>query len=228
MHYVAISHNQQRLEVPLLNCTVIHHGLDPGRFESAERAGEYVCFVGRLSEVKGPHLAIDVAHRAKVPIRVAGGVHPPDRAFAARELEPRLALPHVTRLGCINIAQKVPLLRDARALLAPLQWEEPFGLIMIEAMLSGCPVVAFPRGSAPELVEAGLTGFLVNTADEMVEVIRAGGAVDSFDRRRCRERAVERFSRRRLVADHLRLYRRATANWPESKPAGVPLAIPVL
>jgi hypothetical protein len=88
----------------------------------------------------------------------------------------------VSFLGCVGTAQKVPLLRDARALLAPIDWHEPFGLILIEAMLSGCPVVSFGKGSVPELVEPGLTGFIVDSMEEMADVIRPGGAVDQRER----------------------------------------------
>ena len=97
-------------------------------------------------------------------------------------------------------------MRDARALLAPITWDEPFGLILIEAMLSGCPVVGFPRGSVPELVEPGITGIVVESAEAMAAAIAPGGAVDRIDRRRCRLRAAQRFSRARLVADYERLY----------------------
>ncbi|HEX6937956.1 MAG TPA: glycosyltransferase family 4 protein [Longimicrobiales bacterium] len=206
--YIAISHDQASRETSLPKLEVIHHGLDPSRFEWRPTPSDYVCFVGRFARVKGPHTAIDAAERAGVPIRVAGEVHETDREFAEREVIPRLARRHVRYLGCIGTDVKVPLLRDARALLAPIEWNEPFGLILIEAMLSGCPVVAFPRGSVPELVEPGLTGFVVRNLEEMVEVIRPGGAVDRFDRRRCRERAIERFSRERMVRDHERLYER--------------------
>ena len=89
----------------------------------------------------------------------------------------------MTCLGCIGTAQKVPLLRDARALLAPIEWNEPFGLILIEAMLSGCPVVAFGPGSVPELIEPGVTGFIAGSIEDMVGSIRPGGAVDRLDRR---------------------------------------------
>lgn len=206
--YIAISADQASREVELPRLEVIHHGLDPRRFECAAAAAEYVCFVGRFARVKGPHTAIDVAERAGLPIRVAGEVHDVDRAFAEREVLPRLARRHVRFLGCIGTDVKVPLLRDARALLAPVEWNEPFGLILIEAMLSGCPVVAFPRGSVPEIVDPGVTGFIVENAAEMVDVVRPGGPLDRFDRRRCRERAVERFSRDRMVRDHERLYER--------------------
>jgi glycosyltransferase involved in cell wall biosynthesis len=107
--------------------------------------------------------------------------------------------------------KKVPLLRDARALLVPITWNEPFGLALIEAMLSGCPVIAFGRGSVPELVEEGVTGFVVADDAEMTETIRPGGPLDSFDRRRCRERAAERFGRDRMVRGYEALYQRVTA-----------------
>lgn len=219
VHYVAISHDQRRREIPLDHVDVIHHGLSPDKYEWRRKAaGDYVCFVGRFTRVKGPHTAIEVAARAGVPIRVGGGVHPPDEAWFNAHLRDRLAAPHVQRLGVIGIEDKRPLLRDARALLAPIEWNEPFGLILIEAMLSGCPVVAFGRGSVPELVEQGVTGFVARNADEMVELIRPGGPVDAFDRQRCRTRAVQRFSRGRMVAQHIALYERVAGTMPLSVP----------
>ncbi|WP_050785926.1 glycosyltransferase family 4 protein [Pedosphaera parvula] len=208
VHYVTISQNQKSLETPLPHCDVIHHGLDPSRFECVDVPRDYVCFIGRFSKDKGPHTAIDAAGKAHLTIHVAGEVHPDSAEFAGKLLKPRLNLPHVKCIGCVGTSQKVPLLRDARALLAPLEWEEPFGLVLIEAMLSGCPVVAYPRGSAPELVEAGVTGYLVASVEEMAETIKKGGLLDSFDRRRCRERATERFSRTRLVTNYSALYER--------------------
>jgi glycosyltransferase involved in cell wall biosynthesis len=207
--YVAISRRQRELEAPLPRCEVIHHGLDANRFQCVEEAEDFVCFVGRYSECKGPHTAIDAARLAGLPIRIAGEVHEPDRTFAEKELVWRLNQPHVTNLGCIGIEQKVPLLRDARALLTPITWEEPFGLILIEAMLSGCPVVSFGQGSAPELIEQGITGYVVNDVAEMTRVIQPGGVLDNFDRRRCQRVARRRFGRERLIADHVRLYRTA-------------------
>lgn len=218
VHYVAISADQASREEPLPNLTVIHHGIDASAFEIVDRPADYVCFVGRFAEVKGPHTAIDAAERAGVPIRVAGAIHPVDREFGAREVEPRLTRPHVEHLGPIGRDRKVPLLRDARALLVPIEWNEPFGLAIIEAMLSGCPVVAFPRGSVPELVEEGVTGFIVPDADAMVETIRPGGPLDGFDRRRCRERAVERFGRERMVRQYEELYERIAGRRSPHRP----------
>lgn len=209
VHYVAISADQAAREVPLQRLTVIHHGLDPGSYEWTETPAGYVGFIGRFAEIKGPHTAIDVAERAGVPIRVAGEVHPTDQEFAEREVLPRLERPHVRYIGSIGMKEKVPFFRNARALLMPITWNEPFGLVMIEAMLSGCPVVAFPAGSAPELVEEGISGFLVEDQGAMAELIRPGGPLDRFDRRRCRDRATERFSSARMVTRHERLYQHA-------------------
>ena len=212
VHYIAISKRQMELETRLPRCRVIHHALDASRFQCTDHPQGYVCFVGRYSDVKGPHTAIDAAQIAGLPIRVAGEVHEPDREFARRELNHRLKLPHVTELGCINVPKKVPLLRDARALLTPITWEEPFGLIIIEAMLSGCPVVSFPCGSAPELIDQGVTGYLVKDLKEMADAIKPGGPLDRFDRRKCRQVAERRFGRDRLIADHVRLYHSAIKN----------------
>ncbi len=180
--YVAISRDQARREIPLPHLDVIHHGLDGDKYQWTESPCEYVCFVGRFTAVKGPHVAIDVAAQAGVPIRVAGEVHSVDADFGSREMSHRLAARHVTMLGSIGMDEKVPLLRDARAVLAPITWDEPFGLALIEAMLSGCPVIAFPRGSVPELVENGVTGFVVRDAIEMRELVQPGSVLDQFDR----------------------------------------------
>jgi glycosyltransferase involved in cell wall biosynthesis len=199
---------------------VIHHGLDPSRFRCTTRPAPYLCFVGRFAREKGIHTAIDAAELAGVPIRVAGEVHPRDREFGRAEVEPRLGRPHVTYLGCIGPTQKVPLLRDARALLAPIEWNEPFGLTFIEAMLSGCPVVAFRRGSVPELIEHGVTGLIADSFEELVGFIRPGGPVDRLDRQAIRASATARFNHRRMTADYERLYHAAVADltpsdrWP--------------
>lgn len=206
IQFVAISHDQRRREDPLARCAVVHHGLDPSCYGSADPPGDYVCFLGRFSEIKGPHVAVDVALRAGVPIRLAGAVHPPDRNFAERELAHRMTHEGVTALGPVGPEQKRQLLARARALLAPIAWNEPFGLVLIEAMLSGTPPIAFRRGSAPELIEPGVTGFLVESADEMAALIRPGGAVDRFDRAQCRAMASERFGRDRMVTEYERVY----------------------
>ena len=205
-YFVAISADQARREMPLPRLTVIHHGVDPADFRAVPVPSECICFIGRLAEEKGPATAIDMAREAGLPIRVAGTVHPQDRGYVDLELTHRFAQPHVTFLGPVDLQAKSAMLQRARALAAPITWNEPFGLIAIEAMMSGCPVVGFSRGSLPELVEKGVTGYLAEDEKEMVELIRPGGPIDGFDRLRCRARAIERFSSARMVADYERLY----------------------
>ena len=209
--FVAISADQARREPGARARTVIHHGLDPSAYRWATRPRDYVCFLGRFAPEKGLHTAIDAAGRVGVPILVAGETHPPGRKYYQREIVPRLGARHVKLLGPAGPTDKARLLRDARALLAPIDWEEPFGLVLIEAMLSGCPVVAFERGSVPELLENGVNGFVVRTVEEMARMIRPGGPVDRLDRRRIRELAVTRFGRDRMVEEYERLYQRVAA-----------------
>jgi glycosyltransferase involved in cell wall biosynthesis len=209
VHYVAISHRQAALE-PLLTCDVVHHGLDPSRFPLGNGEGDYAVFLGRFSPCKGPDLAIAAARAARVPIRLAGEIHSSEDAGPAwsGQVARSLSLPGVLHVGKVGGVRKTRLLCGARALLMPLRWEEPFGLVMIEAMLCGTPVIAFPRGAAPEIVEHGLTGFLVEDVDEMAAVL---ARLIGFDRASCRRRARRRFSAARMAAEYQRIYEKATA-----------------
>jgi glycosyltransferase involved in cell wall biosynthesis len=200
---VAISTRQKQLIPELADARVIHHGLDPSRHPLGRGDGGYCAFLGRLSAEKGAHHAVDAARAAALPIRLAGAPHWRDRDYFARELSRRLALDGVAYLGEIGARRKRALLTGARALLFPIEWEEPFGLVMIEAMLSGTPVLAFPYGAAPEVIDPGVTGFLCRDVDELTRRLRA---LDGFDRRACRRRALERWTTARMVRDHEQVY----------------------
>jgi glycosyltransferase involved in cell wall biosynthesis len=212
-HFVAISQRQLDLEVPLRNATVIHHGLDVDSYPSSETDGGYLLHLGRFAPEKGTHLAIDAAVASGVPIYLAGRVHekPEDRAYFEIEVVPRLDRPGVEIVGEADHLRKVALLRRARALLCPIQWEEPFGLIAIEAMLAGTPVIGFARGSFPEIIDDGVTGILVTNAREMARAVRLSTQID---RKACAERARERFNADRMAADYedvfLSLHRRTS------------------
>jgi glycosyltransferase involved in cell wall biosynthesis len=189
---------------------VVHHGLDPSRFPLGRGEGDYAVFLGRFSPCKAPDLAIAAARAAGVPIQVAGEIHASEDAGPAwsGKVARLLSLPGVVHVGKVGGVRKTRLLGGGRALLMPLRWEEPFGLVMIEAMLCGTPVIAFPRGAAPEIVEDGLTGFLVDDLDEMASVLRH---MDRFDRVSCRRRAQARFSAARMAAEYQRIYEKAAA-----------------
>jgi glycosyltransferase involved in cell wall biosynthesis len=204
---VAISRRQAELLPELEIARVIHHGVDIDRYPFGAGDGGYVAFVGRFTADKAPHLAIDAAVAAGVPIRLAGQPQEETRPYFNNEVVPRLAQ-HRGRIdwpGELTELPKIELLRGARALLFPIEWEEPFGLVMIEAMLVGTPVIAFARGSVREVVDPGVTGILVRNSDEMASAIRA---VDGIDRARCRARARERFSYVRMARDYVDLYER--------------------
>lgn len=204
-HYVAISHSQKMQEIGLPRFSVIHHGLDPAAYPPSFEPGAYAAYLGRLAPEKGPDSACRVAFKTGIPLHVGGAVHSDDLTFFHETLRRTLQSPLVNWLGQVDHLQKVALLQGARALLVPLRWEEPFGLVMIEAMLCGTPVIAFKRGAATELVEDGITGFLVDTEEEMADVL--AHKVSSIDRRACRARASELYSTEVMVGAYEALYR---------------------
>ncbi|MGD9701974.1 MAG: glycosyltransferase family 4 protein [Acidimicrobiia bacterium] len=202
---VAISRSQ-RCTVPELPITaVIHHGIDTATFPVGLGTGGYVAFLGRMSPTKGVHRAIAVARAAGVPIVLAAKMWEPDEhRYFAEVVEPMLG-PDAVFIGEIGGRRKLELLGGAMALLNPIRWPEPFGLVMIEALACGTPVLSFAEGAAPEIVEHGRTGFLCADEDEMAAAIRL---VPDLDRAECRARVEARFSTERMVEDHLQLYRR--------------------
>jgi glycosyltransferase involved in cell wall biosynthesis len=202
---VAISQRQADL-VPELDVRhVVHHGLNADRYPAGDGRGGWLAFVGRFAQEKGPHLAIEAALGAGVPLRMGGRPHAPNESFFQREVRPRLdrAGDRVTWEGEVSFEPKLEILRGARATLFPIEWEEPFGLVMIESMLVGTPVIAFARGAATEVVEDGVTGFLVRDVSEMTARIAMVGAID---RAHCRRRARERWSAHRMTRDYERVY----------------------
>jgi glycosyltransferase involved in cell wall biosynthesis len=207
---IAISARQAELARPPVDA-VVHHGLDPGMYPEPGAGGDAAFFLGRLSWVKGPDVAVEAARRAGLPIVVAGDDHGEDEApprWREDALAPALRAPGVTRIRRADLAAKRRIFARARALLAPIRWEEPFGLVMIEALLAGCPVIAFPRGAVPEIVEDGETGFLVETAAEMAWALRAAARLD---RGAIQARARSRFSADRMAADYVSVYLAAGA-----------------
>ena len=183
----------------------VHHGLD---VEHAYRLGSgdggYLAFVGRSCADKGLATAIRVALRTGIPIKIGARVGEADVAYHHAEVVPYLDHPLVEFLGEITDREKAELLASARALLMPINWEEPFGLCFIESLAAGTPIITTPRGALPELMEHGVHGFFARTEDELVD---ACTAVDSIDRAGCRRWALNRFSASRMADDYEKVYR---------------------
>ena len=201
----------QRAPLGALNVNwvdTVHHGLSLPRYAYNEEGGDYLAFLGRISPEKGPDLAIAVAKRAGIPLKIAAKIAPADRSYFESEIRPLLDDPLIEFLGEIDEAAKPDFLGRAMALLFPIDWPEPFGLVIIEAMACGTPVIARPCGSVPELVEAGRTGFVVDTLDELVDAVKR---VRTIDRAACRRHVEAHFSVERMVDDYGSIYRSLTA-----------------
>jgi glycosyltransferase involved in cell wall biosynthesis len=203
MAAVSIS-DAQREPLPWLNWRgTIHHGLPLDLYDFQPAPGDYLAFLGRISPEKRADRAIEIARLAGLKIKIAAKVDPVDGNYFERVIEPLLSQPHVEYLGEIGEEQKGAFLGGARALLFPIDWPEPFGLAMIEAMACGTPVVAFRGGSVVEIVRDGVTGFV---CDDISQAVAAVGRVAELSRQRCRAEFEQRFSIGRVAADYARVY----------------------
>ena len=199
----AISESQSRA-IPTSNLRgVVHHGFDVDRYRAGDGAGGYIAFVGRMTDQKRPDRAIELARRSNMPLRLAGNVDPGNPAYFAERVEPFLG-DTITYVGEVDDPGKQDLLGNAAALAFPIDWPEPFGLVMIEAMACGTPVIAWRNGAVPEVIEDGITGFVVDSMDGAVEAMKRIG---ELDRRVVRKRFEERFTSDVMASNYLRLYR---------------------
>ena len=204
VYYVSIS-NADRAE-DLTYAATIYHGLRPEQFTFESEAGGYLLSLGRIHPDKGTREAIEIARACGLPLRIAGIVQ--DERYFREEIAPFIGRSGVTYEGTVGPDDRDRLLGGARALLHPISFAEPFGLSVAEAMMCGTPVIAFNRGSMPELVQDGTTGFLVDSVESAVDAVARVGTID---RTNCRTWAVEQFSADRMVRDYLDLYRRILA-----------------
>lgn len=208
---VSIS-NSQREPLPDLNWQgTVYHGLPLESYRVQPKRGEYLAFLGRLSPEKRFDHAVEIAKRCGIPLKVAAKVDPADEEYYETVARPAMAHPLVEYVGEIGDHEKQELLGGALALLFTLDWPEPFGLVMIEAMACGTPVIAYRRGSVPEVIQEGLTGYVV---DGIEAAVRAVQAVASISRRRCRTVFEARFSSHRMAQDYLSVYRRIAKAQP--------------
>lgn len=198
--------DDQRIPAPDANwVATVYHGVDVDDFPYRREAGNYLVFVGRIAPEKGPDRAIEVAMRAGVLLKIAAKVDPADRAYFKQRIEPLLDSPLIEFLGPVDERRKRDLMARALALLLPIDWPEPFGIVFIEALACGTPVLTRPLGAAPEIIEDGATGFLRESTDALVEAVRD---LPGISRETCRRTAEERFSTRRMARDYIAVYNR--------------------
>jgi glycosyltransferase involved in cell wall biosynthesis len=183
----------------------VHHGMSPDELPFHEKAGEYLAFLGRVSPEKGLDHAIEIAMRCGTKLRIAAKVDRADRDYFEDIIKPQLKHPLIDFIGEIGICEKADFLGNAVALLFPIEWPEPFGLVMIEAIACGTPVIAYPSGSVPEIILNGVTGFIVRDVDAAVAAVSKIGKID---RRACREHFELNFSDERMAKDYLNIYQK--------------------
>jgi glycosyltransferase involved in cell wall biosynthesis len=214
---VSISDDQRR-PLPHANyAATIHHGIPKNLLgpNYATKEG-YLAFLGRIAPEKRPDRAIAIARAAGMPLKIAAKIDRVDEAYFQATIKPLLQKPGIEFVGEINDQQKSQFLGNASGLLFPIDWPEPFGLVMIEAMACGTPVLALNRGSVPEIIEPGITGCLVDTVQEAI------GAIPdllALDRRQIRRRFEEKFLAGRMARDYTKLYQRLTKAGRKSDPA---------
>ena len=202
---VSIS-DSQRLPLPGANWLgTIYHGLPDDLYQYREKPGTYLAFIGRISPEKRVDRAIAIARQVRIPLRIAAKVDDVDRDYFETYIKPLLDDPLIEYIGEIGEGEKDEFLGCAIALLFPIDWEEPFGLVMIEALACGTPVVAYRRGSVPEVIEEGRTGFIVEDVAGAVAAVRR---IDEIDRANCRQAFLERFTVRHMTEEYVGLYHR--------------------
>jgi glycosyltransferase involved in cell wall biosynthesis len=202
---VSIS-NAQREPLPSANWQgTVYHGLPTDLYSCRERPGSYLAFLGRICPEKRLDRAIRIAQRFGMQLKVAAKVDAADRQYYGDVIKPLLLENNVSFIGEVDEYRKQEFLCNAYALLLPIDWPEPFGLVIIEAMACGTPVIAYGHGSIPELIEDGITGFIVDDIEGAVQVLRK---IPALDRRCCRARFEERFTVKRMARDYMSIYQR--------------------
>ncbi|HET7442171.1 MAG TPA: glycosyltransferase family 4 protein [Terriglobales bacterium] len=222
MPVISIS-DAQRQPLPWINWQgTVHHGMPANHLAMRSGKGNYLAFLGRISPEKGLDQAIQIALRVGLPLKIAAKIDRADQEYFENVIKPQLDHPLVEFVGEIGYPYKNDFLGNALALLFPINWPEPFGLVMMESLACGTPVVAYPRGSVPEIIEHGVSGYLVHNVEEAAQAL---SRIEQIDRRRCRQCFEQRLTARRMCDDYIFHYERLVYGESEQIPLtdGVPV-----
>ncbi|HLH06793.1 MAG TPA: glycosyltransferase family 4 protein [Terriglobales bacterium] len=214
VYYVAIS-NSQCVSETMPRLRTIYHGVDSAQYTFRETKQRYLSFIGRVALIKGTHLAIEVARKTGIPLKIAGDVQPINRDYFEKKIQPHIDGELIQYVGRADFKLKNDLLSNSLAMLFPIQWREPFGLVMVEAMACGTPVIATPGGSVPEIVRDGVSGYICRNVDQMVEHV----AQLDFDPAAVRRYVEDNFSIDRMVNSYVKLYEDALADAHKARAA---------
>lgn len=202
-NYVSISLSQRKPMLDINFIANVYNGIEIKKFNQGYTPKDYFAFLGRMSPEKGPIQAIEIAKRAGVKLIMGAKVDVVDGKYFVEKVEPLIDGKQIQFIGEVNHIEKVKLLKNAKALIAPIQWEEPFGLVFIEAMACGTPVISMKRGSVPEIILDKETGFICNNIDEAVRNI---GNIGNIDRKKCYEHVRDNFSAEKMVENYIKVY----------------------
>lgn len=209
--YISISNNQREGLKKLNYIRTIYNGVDPKNFNFHKKSGNYLAWLGRITPNKGLDIAIKIAKKIKIPLKIAGFIDPGDRDYFEKKIKPLLDK-NVEFFGEIKTPkEKSDFFGNALATLFPIRWHEPFGIVMLESMVCGTPIIAFNKGSVPEVVKNGETGFIVENEEEMIQKIEK---VKKIKREKCREHVIKNFTVEKMTSDYLEAYQIAINSYP--------------
>jgi glycosyltransferase involved in cell wall biosynthesis len=201
--FVSISNSQRRHSPKLNYVATVYHGIYPDEFEYNDTPGDYLAFLGRIHPQKGPVHAIKIARATGQKLIIAAKVDPSEVTYFRQNIKPLIDGKQIIFIGEVGHEEKVKLLKNAKALLSPLQWDEPFGIVNIESMACGTPVITMRRGSMPEIIQDGVTGFLCRNAADMRAAI---AKIDTINRSDCRNHVQKHFTARKMATEYIKVF----------------------
>lgn len=213
-YFISISKNQQQQQPKLNYVANIYHGIPVEKFEFNDKPGDHLVWLGRISPQKDTRGAIEVARRTGRKLILAGKIDKVDEEYYEEEVRPYIDGEQIHYIGELGFADKIGFLKDAWCMLMPLTWQEPFGLVMIEALACGTPVIASNMGSVPEIIQDGKTGFIVSSISQMIKKV---DEISKISRRACRKYVEKNFTQEKMISEHIKAYKEVIKRYKKEK-----------